>query len=181
MSCAWLPPQSESEIHQVCAVSQYHKEIIAGPPALPYRGPAHKLARRPLRVPLSRENGATPAKAAISLRVNVPSSGRFARSVVVSRRPTPGTLRNTSSFSRHTGLCRMVVGRSVVLCSSSFSSRAIWACTRCWTGPAARRAILVRRRHLDQRSPTCKACVCSSGIGRIGDEWLRRSGRGCAH
>ena len=35
------------------------------------------MARRPLSVPLSRGNGATPANAATSFRVSVPSSGKF--------------------------------------------------------------------------------------------------------
>jgi len=48
---------------------------------------------------------------AICLFAKVPSSERPANRVEVKTGPTPGTLRNNSSFSRHTGLCRMASAR----------------------------------------------------------------------
>ena len=74
---------------------------------------APQTVRFPRSVPLSRFSGATPTRAAICLCVNVPSSGKFASSVVVKTGPMPGTLRNSSSFSRQRGLCRMASARSV--------------------------------------------------------------------
>src|SRR5437879_9086240 len=53
--------------------------------------------------------------AAICLRLSCPNSGTSPNSVVVNTGPTPGTLRNRLSFSRHTGLSRSV-------CAKSFST-----------------------------------------------------------
>lgn len=61
-----------------------------------------QTVRFPRNVPLSRFSGAPPTNAAICLPVNVPSSGRVASNVVVTTGPTPGVLRKSASFSRHT-------------------------------------------------------------------------------
>ena len=61
------------------------------------------MQRLPRRLPLSRLNGAKPAKAAICLRLSAPNSGRCAIRMLDSTLPTPGTERSNSSRSRHRG------------------------------------------------------------------------------
>src|SRR5216683_1715763 len=56
-----------------------------------------QMQRLPRSFPLSRLNGARPARAAICLRLSIPSSGNCASRVLESTLPTPGTERSNSS------------------------------------------------------------------------------------
>ena len=77
----------------------------------------HGRAATPDR-PLSTEGAAvsiqraTPTKAAICLCVKVPNSGNSASRVRVTTGPMPGTLCNSSSYSRQIGLAWTAVVRS---------------------------------------------------------------------
>ena len=68
--------------------------------------PPH-VERLPLNCPLSLLKGATPTRAAISLRFRRPSSGNSAMITLDNTSPTPGTLVSRSSSALHTGLDSM--------------------------------------------------------------------------
>ena len=68
-----------------------------------------------------------PDQAASRWRLNVPNSGRSSSSVRAQTGPMPGTLRSSSSRSRHTGLVRSVVSRSSSSAASRVLSQVIWA------------------------------------------------------
>ena len=68
--------------------------------------PPH-VVRLPLNCPLSLLKGATPTRAAISLRFRRPNSGSSAMITLDTTSPTPGTLVSRSSLALHTGLDRM--------------------------------------------------------------------------
>ena len=89
-----------------------------------------QVVRLPLWRPLSRLNGATPTRAAICFRPREPRSGRPASNVMDTWFPTPGTLRRSSSFSRHTGLLSIVCLSSPSRSLSSCSSQAMWVSIR---------------------------------------------------
>src|SRR5215217_3454488 len=97
--------------------------------------PPHTV-RRPRRVPESRFKGATPTKAASCLGVSSPppSSGNSAISVLAKTGPTPGTPRESASFSRQVGLSRIAPSRSPSVRASSFSSHFMCASMRFPTG-----------------------------------------------
>ena len=62
--------------------------------------------RFPRRVPLSRLKGATPTRAATSLPLMLPNSGRRVITVAVTIGPIPGTPRSSLASSCHKGLER---------------------------------------------------------------------------
>jgi hypothetical protein len=68
-------------------------------------------------------NGASPARAAICLRLSIPSSGRCASRVLESTLPTPGAERSNSSRSRHRGVSRINAESSSSRPESRFSSQ----------------------------------------------------------
>src|SRR3984957_12346272 len=73
-----------------------------------------QIQRLPCKLPLSRLKSASPASAAICLRLSAPSSGKCASRVVESTLPTPGTERSNSSRSRQIGVSRTKSGEFVV-------------------------------------------------------------------
>jgi hypothetical protein len=88
-----------------------------------------QIARLPRSCPLSQLKGATPTNAAIFLRLRVPNSGNSAMRVTARTRPTPGTERNKSSFSRQTGLSRKRDWISWSMSFNLFSSQSMCSWT----------------------------------------------------
>ena len=83
---------------------------------------------------------------------------QYARRLRESCSPTPGTVRNRSSFSRHTGLSRRVCLRAWSRSSISCSSQAIWASMR---GRTARMAVAGG----SSRRPAWSSLVSAGGQG----------------
>ena len=80
--------------------------------------------------------------------------------------PTPGTVRNRSSFSRHTGLLRRIRLRPSSRSSNSCSNQAMWASMRGWTAlMAVPRRVLLRDRHGHHLAPTSNQRVEYLGLG----------------
>src|SRR2546425_7281935 len=111
--------------------------------------------------------------AAICLRLSCPNSGTSPNSVVVNTGPTPGTLRNRLSFSRHTGLSRSVCAKSFSTAPScARNHRTCWSICR-WIGRGARlrrcsSASSISTSCRRRRSHACRLCVIVSGSGRTG-------------
>src|SRR5258708_25153018 len=115
--------------------------------------------------PLSRLNGASPARAAICLRLSIPSSGNCASRVIESTLPTPGTERSNSSRSRHNGVSRINSPRFIVETGKALfqpSDVVINAMVQDFWGSGP--AILLRRQHLDQLSPPGNQCFERLGL-----------------
>ena len=112
------------------------------------RPPQH--LREPLNLPLSRLSGATPTIAAACRRSREPSSGRSASRLKTVTGPMPGTLRSSSSRSRHTGFSRKRCVSSLWRSRSSSSKAARLRSILCCTIGSVLGAVLqLGRPHLD--------------------------------
>jgi hypothetical protein len=133
-----------------------------------------QIVRLPRRGPLSRFKGATPTRAASRWRFNVPNSGRSSRRVRAQTGPIPGTLRSSSSRSRHTGLARSVVSRSSSSAASRVLSQVIWAWMSVWSrgGALPRRFCSAVRMATSGRRRASRA--------RSSSAWASGKGRGWA-
>src|SRR5713226_3531425 len=130
-----------------------------------------QIQRLPCKLPLSRLNGASPARAAICLRLSAPSSGKCASRVLESTLPTPGTERSNSSRSRHRGVSRINSARSSSKPESRFSNQRMCSSTlRCKTfGALARRffsAVSISTNWRRRVTSASSAWACSFANGR---------------
>src|SRR5216117_1169897 len=93
-----------------------------------------QIARRPRCKPLSRANGARLAKAAIRLRSNVPSSGRWVTRVRATTRPTPGMACGRSRGSDNGAQAFVAVCRRFFTSSNSVVvvKRLVWVRVAHW-------------------------------------------------
>src|SRR5262249_39893861 len=132
-----------------------------------------QMVRLPAHVPLSRFNGATPTRAAISWRLSRPSSGRSASRVVATTGPTPGTLVSNCWSSRQTGL-RLICSarvRSMLFSWRRSQPRCAWIFGRTAGGAACRRVCSAVRISTSWRAgprPGLKSLGGAAGHGREG-------------